>query len=109
MLNSNLLDVVALTEDVPQHGLRRGQVGMVVEVLGGDAFEVEFAGNQGRVAFQRRRGAGMSRESGYRPVVSGAMLSGLWIWLTTFLTAFRPRARLSTLSSSSRLAANPIK
>jgi len=43
-----LLDVVALMEDVPQHGLRRGQVGRVVEVLGSDVFEVEFADNQGR-------------------------------------------------------------
>ena len=43
-----LLDVVALMEDVPQHGLRRGQVGTVVEVLGSDVFEVEFADNQGR-------------------------------------------------------------
>ena len=43
-----LLDVVALTEDVPQHGLRRGQVGTIVEVLGGDTFEVEFADNHCR-------------------------------------------------------------
>ncbi len=43
-----LLDVVALTEDVPQNGLRRGQVGTVVEVVGAGAFEVEFADNQGR-------------------------------------------------------------
>ena len=42
------LDVVALTEDVPEHGLRRGQVGTVVEVHGSDAFEVEFADNNGR-------------------------------------------------------------
>lgn len=28
-----LLDVVALTEDLPQSGLRRGQMGTVVEVL----------------------------------------------------------------------------
>jgi len=43
-----LLDVVALMEDLPRHGLRRGQVGTVVEVLGSDVFEVEFADNQGR-------------------------------------------------------------
>lgn len=44
-----LLDVVALTEDVPECDLRRGQVGTVVEVLaGGSAFEVEFSDRDGR-------------------------------------------------------------
>jgi len=37
-----LLDVVALTEDLPEDGLYRGQVGTVVEVFTPDAFEVEF-------------------------------------------------------------------
>ena len=44
----HLLDVVALTEDIPDHGLRRGQVGTIVEILGPDVFEVEFADNEGR-------------------------------------------------------------
>ena len=43
-----LLDVVALTEDIPERGLRRGQVGTVVELLGPGVFEVEFADNEGR-------------------------------------------------------------
>jgi hypothetical protein len=43
-----LLDVVALTEDLPERSLRRGQVGTVVELLDDDVFEVEFADNQGR-------------------------------------------------------------
>jgi hypothetical protein len=43
-----LLDVVALTEDLPERGLVRGQVGTVVEVLGAGAFEVEFCDNDGR-------------------------------------------------------------
>jgi hypothetical protein len=43
-----LLDVVALTEDLPDRGLSRGQVGTVVESLGPDAFEVEFCDNEGR-------------------------------------------------------------
>ena len=43
-----LLDVVALTEELPERGLRRGQVGTVVEVLGGDVYEVEFSDNDGR-------------------------------------------------------------
>ena len=43
-----LLDVVALTEDVPARGLARGQVGTVVETLAPDVFEVEFCDNDGR-------------------------------------------------------------
>ncbi len=43
-----LLDVVALTEDLPEHGLRRGQVGTVMEALAPDVFEVEFSDNDGR-------------------------------------------------------------
>ena len=44
----NLFDVVALTEDLPERGLRRGQVGTVVEQLAPQVFEVEFCDNQGR-------------------------------------------------------------
>ncbi len=44
-----LLDVVALTVDLPEHDLWRGQVGTVVEILaGGAAFEVEFSDRNGR-------------------------------------------------------------
>ncbi len=44
-----LLDVVALTIDLPEYKLYRGQVGTVVELLaGGDAFEVEFSDRDGR-------------------------------------------------------------
>ena len=43
-----LLDVVALVHDRPEHGLVRGQVGTVVEILSAGAFEVEFSDNQGK-------------------------------------------------------------
>jgi len=44
-----LLDVVALTVDLPEYNLWRGQVGTVVEILaGGTAFEVEFSDRDGR-------------------------------------------------------------
>ncbi len=43
------LDVVALTNDLPEYNLWRGQVGTVVEILaGGTAFEVEFCDRDGR-------------------------------------------------------------
>ena len=37
-----VLDVVALTEDITDRGLRCGQVGTVVESLGSGMFEVEL-------------------------------------------------------------------
>jgi Domain of unknown function (DUF4926) len=44
-----LLDVVALTVDLPDYNLWRGQVGTVVETLAnGTAFEVEFSDRDGR-------------------------------------------------------------
>ena len=43
-----LLDVVALTTDLPQCNLRRGQVGTIVETLAPDVYEVEFSDNEGR-------------------------------------------------------------
>lgn len=43
-----LLDTVALTENLPEHGLVRGQVGTVVETLAEDVFEVEFSDDEGR-------------------------------------------------------------
>lgn len=43
-----LLDVVALTADLPEHQLVRGQVGTIVETLGPDAFEVEFSDDDGQ-------------------------------------------------------------
>lgn len=37
------LEVVALTNDIPEKHLRRGQVGTVVEMLTAGVVEVEFA------------------------------------------------------------------
>jgi translation initiation factor IF-1 len=48
MENVKPFDVVALLEEKPERGLRRGQVGTVVESLGPDVFEVEFCDNEGR-------------------------------------------------------------
>ena len=42
------LDAVALACDLPEHGLRRGDVGTAVLVHGeGEGFEVEFVGYDG--------------------------------------------------------------
>ena len=42
-----ILDVVAVTEDISEHGLRRGEVGTVVERWKDGAYEVEFSGDTG--------------------------------------------------------------
>jgi len=44
----NLHSVVALLEDLPEHGLVRGQVGTVVESWAPGVYEVEFSDDQGR-------------------------------------------------------------
>jgi hypothetical protein len=42
------LEVIALTVDLPDLNLWRGQVGTVVDILrGGEAFEVEFSDRDG--------------------------------------------------------------
>jgi hypothetical protein len=43
-----LLSVVALLADLPEHGLIRGQVGTVVERLAPGVYEVEFSDDAGR-------------------------------------------------------------
>jgi hypothetical protein len=43
-----LLSGVALVEDLPQKGLRRGQVGTIVESLAAGVYEVEFYDDSGR-------------------------------------------------------------
>jgi hypothetical protein len=44
-----LLDVIALTVDIPEYNLSCGQVGTIVELLAdGSAFEVEFSDSNGQ-------------------------------------------------------------
>lgn len=43
-----ILDVVALTSDLDSEGLRRGEVGTVVEQWRDDVFEVEFSDDSGK-------------------------------------------------------------
>jgi hypothetical protein len=47
-----LLDVVAITTDLPDAGLVRGQVGTVVEVLRPGTYEIEFSDEDGRTYAQ---------------------------------------------------------
>ena len=43
----NKLDVVALTTDLTDEGLQKGQVGTIVEILADGVYEVEFADKNG--------------------------------------------------------------
>ena len=49
--NVEVLDLVALLDDLPEHGLVRGEVGTVLEVYEG-AVEVEFSDDDGRTYSQ---------------------------------------------------------
>jgi Domain of unknown function (DUF4926) len=44
----NLHDTVVLNRDFPEHGLRKGDLGAVVEVYEPDGLEVEFVTGSGR-------------------------------------------------------------
>ncbi len=44
----DLLDTVALAEDIPERDLKMGEVGTVVELLGPGVFEVEFSDDNGQ-------------------------------------------------------------
>lgn len=43
-----LLDTVVLERDLPEHGLKKGDVGTVVEVYEPDGLEVEFVTGSGK-------------------------------------------------------------
>ena len=45
-----LLDTIVLDRDLPEHGLRKGDLGAVVEVHEPDGLEVEFVTASGRTA-----------------------------------------------------------
>ena len=43
-----LLDTVVLNRDLPEHGLRVGDLGAVVELYGADGLDVEFVQASGK-------------------------------------------------------------
>jgi hypothetical protein len=67
-----LLDVVALTVDLPESNLFRGQVGTVVEELAPGVYEVEFSdGNSGRPYAMLALNAEQLMALRYAPVQTG--------------------------------------
>ena len=64
------LDTVVLARDLPEHGLRKGDLGAVVEVYEPDGIEVEFVTASGRTE------AVLTLEvSDVRPVAEGDILA----------------------------------
>ena len=47
-MTPQILDIVVLERDIPAEGLRRGDLGAVVDVFGPDAIAVEFVAASGR-------------------------------------------------------------
>ena len=66
----NLLDTVALTRDIPDAGLRRDDLGAIVEVLSPDAFEIEFVAASGHTEAVLTLGAGDVRHVGDRDLIA---------------------------------------
>jgi hypothetical protein len=65
-----VLDTVVLERDLPDNGLRRGDLGAVVEVYPPDGVEVEFVAASGRTQALVRLG-----ETDVRPVEDGDLIA----------------------------------
>jgi len=68
----DILDVVALKEDLLERGLYRGQVGTVVEALGPGVLEVEFSDDDGRAYASVALKAHQLLVLRYEPVEAGS-------------------------------------
>ena len=65
-----VLDTVALTHDIPAAGLRRGDLGAIVEVLASSALEVEFVAASGRTQALLTLGATDVRQVGDQDLIA---------------------------------------
>ena len=65
-----LLDTIALTHDIPAAGLRRGDLGAIVEVLASDAMEVEFVAASGRTQALLTLGSADVRQVGDQDLIA---------------------------------------
>ncbi len=66
-----LLDIVALTEDIAEKKLLRGQVGTIVETLAPDVYEVEFCDDEGRTYTTTALRASQLIVLHYQPQIAG--------------------------------------
>ncbi|GIV14999.1 MAG: hypothetical protein KatS3mg022_0434 [Armatimonadota bacterium] len=71
-------DLVVLTRDIPEHGLQRGDVGVVVYCYaGGEAYEVEFVAADGRTVAVLTLGKGEVRPMGQGEILHARALVGV--------------------------------
>jgi hypothetical protein len=71
-----LLDTVALTHDIPDSGLRRGDLGAIVELHGPTDFEVEFVAASGRTQALLTLGSDDVRHVGDQDLIAVRSLVG---------------------------------
>ena len=67
---TKLLDTVVVITDLPSHGLKRGDVGAVVEVYSPESFEVEFVTASGETQAVLTLGAHQIRPVGPRDLLA---------------------------------------
>ena len=70
-----LLDTVALTHDIPTAGLRRGDLGAIVELRTPSAMEVEFVAASGRTQALLTLEAADVREVGDQDLIAVRLLA----------------------------------
>lgn len=64
------LDTVVVTTDLPSHGLKRGDIGAVVQVYSPDALEVEFVTASGHTQAVVTLGTHQIRPVGSRDLLA---------------------------------------
>jgi hypothetical protein len=67
-----LLDIVALTQDLPTLNLSKGQVGTIVELYEPTVFEVEFVDLQGKTYAVETLNANQLMQLHHQPVPQAA-------------------------------------
>jgi hypothetical protein len=67
-----LLATVALLQDLPEQGLRRGQVGTLVEELAPHVYEVEFIDDEGGTYASLQLGEGQLMQLHHAPTHQAA-------------------------------------
>jgi len=65
-----ILDTVVVTTDLPSHGLKRGDVGAVVQVYSAEAVEVEFVTASGHTQAVVTLGTHQIRPVGSRDLLA---------------------------------------
>lgn len=76
-MSLRLLDTVALTRDVPDHGLSEGDLGAVVELYPPDGLEVEFVTASGRTVGLLTLRTDDVRKAGDRDVIAVRTVASL--------------------------------